>query len=113
MNMELSLHAELARQLAEVAARATEIRALDVKIQELFPPFFIRSSSGYRTIDELLDAFDKASGAPRQFEDIEESELSAFLARETRFGSWAEMVEAAKRDYVSRLLGVTPRPDPE
>lgn len=90
------------RHLEKLKERALQLHGKhQVPLVELMPESFIQRHSNFKTLQEMFDA----SGF-QQADDFSSDVGNAFIAQNTSFSSWSEMIDAASREWIKRQLGV-------
>lgn len=106
VRVDLSGLDKFKRKLEQIA------KPRNVPIAELLTPDFVRRHSRFASVDELHQAFgplpagqnDLAAGEADLAAQIASPEWDAFIARETPFASWGELLQAAGAEYYQRQL---------
>ena len=96
---------KLMKKFADLEKGAKELHGQhEVPFEELFPDDFMRKSTDFTSIAEMLDAsgFDVKTTA--DFEKIPDAEWYAFVLKRTRFADWSEMQMAAVKQYSLKKL---------
>jgi hypothetical protein len=71
-----------------------------VSLPELLPDDFIQQYTDFQTLQAMADA------CGIEAMEKQTAEFAKFISTHTRFGTWREMLEAAKAAYIKRKLGL-------
>jgi hypothetical protein len=99
--MEISGFDDLERNLQRLQWKAEALDGThDVPLPELMPDAFVRHHSRFDSLQALADA----SGI-EEAEEIGGEKWNAFIAENTSFPDWTEMLKAATAERTARKLG--------
>lgn len=76
-----------------------------VPIGDLLTPEFMRRNTPFSSVDEMFESGGFEVSGQEDFDEIR-PELDAFVARETRFTDWEDMLEAALIPWTKSQLGL-------
>ncbi len=76
----------------------------EVGISELLTASFLRRHTRFSSVDELFEGSGFVVACQEDFDRIPEDKWNAFITKETKFGGWKEMLEAAAAKWVERSL---------
>ncbi|MEK5057017.1 hypothetical protein BK126_18160 [Paenibacillus sp. FSL H7-0326] len=76
-----------------------------VSFDEMFNSYFMTRFTNFESIDEFFDRSGFNADTEEDFEAIHREELDAYVAKQTKFDSWEEMVGKATEEYIFKLLG--------
>ena len=76
-----------------------------VKIGELLNPSFISRYTRFSNIDEFFENSGLNFKSPEEFKDLPEEEIDAYIAEETAFSSFKEMIKAAGDEWLRKKMG--------
>lgn len=78
----------------------------EVQLGELFPPEFIRACSRFGSVGEFLTATGFRIQSADDLKAIPDEQWDSFVRANTSYGSWKEMVGAAKANWAKKRLGL-------
>ncbi len=96
---------EMQRKLRDLERKAQELDGKEIPMSELLTPAFLRGCTRFSSFQELCSASGFKVSSKEDFEAIPDLEWDAFIARESRFATWKEMLHSAGGAYTRRLLG--------
>lgn len=103
MGVEIHGEDELNKKLDEMIDKANELQGTsNVTGEELFTNKFMQENTKFSSIDEFENEskFDFSN-----FDNIDQEELDSFVAENTSFDSWEEMLGTASQEYAVKQLG--------
>ena len=105
MSVRIEVFEGLEEQLRELTdAHESVDGSHEIPMDELFPPDFMRTYTGF---DSLEDFFDKSSWTVEtreDFEQIPEKDFDEYVHRHTGFSEWDSMLTAAGREWITRQI---------
>lgn len=97
---------KLEKQLKQMEKGAKELsKTKHVSFGELFPASFMRKYTSFSSMDELLDASSFKSETQEDFEAIPDDEFDKYIAANTKFKTWEDMLGEATSQYAAKKLG--------
>lgn len=88
------------RRLNRISDNAKQLEGVNsVKVEDLMPPQYIVGQTKFSSVEEFM----VAGGITAQ-EQLEMPEWDQFVAKETKFDSWEEMVKDAGSQWVEKKL---------
>lgn len=106
MGFEIRGFDEVMARLDQLKRRAKEIDGEHaVPASELFTPEFMLRHSSLSTFDALIKAGGFAVARPEDFGAIPEDEWEKCVRMNTRFTSWAQMLDVAAGEWVAARIG--------
>ncbi len=98
--MSNGLH-QLSNQFRRMADNARALEGTQsVPMEELMPAPFVQRHSKFASFQEMTDA-----GGVKDQNDFEGEVWNDFVAENTTFASWEDMVQQAGGEWVSRKIG--------
>ena len=97
---------KLEKELKQLQKNAKKLsNTKQVSFKELFPNSFMKKYTSFSSMEELLDkrGFDVKS--TEDFKAIPADLLDKYIASNTKFKSWEEMLEKATSQYAMKKLG--------
>lgn len=76
---------------------------VQVDFKDLFTVSFMRKYTKYRSFEKFLLGGGFHIETQQDFEDLPEKNMDVHVARNTKFASWKEMLDAATDIYVRKL----------
>lgn len=90
------------QHLEQLKERAQQLQGKhQVPLAELIPESFIQPHYNFKTLQEMFDA----SGL-QQVEDFNSEIGNEFIAKNTSFAGWNEMLDSASREWIKRQLSI-------
>lgn len=78
-------------------------RGIDVPLSELLNSSFMTRHTSYTTLEELLEEAGVTLASEEDAKGLPTNEkLNAFIAENTRFKDWNDMIGVAAEEYISR-----------
>ncbi len=77
----------------------------EVPLSDLLNPAFMRKHTQYSSVDSFLEAGGFHAKTGEELKAIPEKDLDLYITRNTRFKSWADMINDATDEYISKHLG--------
>lgn len=71
-----------------------------VNFTELFDTSFMRKYTRYRSFEKFLAHSGFSITCQKDFEDLPEEKMDAFVKKMTKFSSWQEMLDVATDKYI-------------
>lgn len=71
---------------------------------EIFPDSYIRSVSRFSSLSEMLENNPEKITDAESFERADQTILDKFVAKETNFANWQEMLNDAGAELIARKL---------
>lgn len=97
---------QLQRDLKRMQENARKLDGLtEVSFSELFSPSFMREHTRFASIDALFAASGFKAETNEDLDAIPGKELDAFIAKNTSFSSFQEMLDEAGQQYIMDQLG--------
>lgn len=97
---------KLQRELKKLVERAAENEGQHfVRMDELFPDFFMMRYTNFASITEMMEKSGVQIECQNDLDNIPEEAFNAFIQKNSRFESWTEMKQAAAGDLMRRKLG--------
>lgn len=107
LRIEMKGFEALDRRLKELSKRVQELDGVNrVPLTELFPPTFIQQHSRFSSLESLIEASGFKIESQKDFENIPDDVWDRFIATNTTFSSWHEMLQAATAEWVKSKLGL-------
>ena len=100
MSLDTSGFDELEKKLEEIGG------SNQVSFGELFPDSFISTHTDFETIEELFEESDYEVESEEDFEQIPDEEWDEFIANNTVFSNWKDMMQKAFQRWVSKQLDI-------
>lgn len=75
-----------------------------VDFADLFDKSFMRKYTNYRTFEKFLQGGRFCIESQQDFEDLPEEQMDRHVEKNTRFGSWKEMIDFATDIYARKQL---------
>lgn len=104
MKIEIKGLDEVQRKLQDLRRRAENLSG-NVPMRELLTPDFLRSHSRFNSIEEMFEASGFKVETQDDFKNIPDEPWDEFIAKETTFPNWKEMLIAAGGEYAKRKFG--------
>ena len=76
-----------------------------IPFNELFTQDFIKRNSHFETLDDMFKQSGFSINSQEDFKNIPDKEWDNFIAGNTKFKNWKEMLDAAVNEWVKRKLG--------
>lgn len=96
---------KLQRQLDELQRKVEKASGThEVPIEELLTPDFMLRFTNFSSAQEMFDASGLDFETQEDFDALPVDQLDAFIAANTQFNTWDELVAAAGTEYVQRLF---------
>ncbi len=107
MGVEIKGLKEVQQKLNDLSRRASELDGQhSVPIADLLTPAFISKCSSYKSADELFDASGFKVKTQEDFAAIPDDAWDDFIRKNTAYGNWQEMLQAAGSVWVKKELGL-------
>lgn len=94
---------ELQNELKQLQKKAESLDGKSVSFYEMFPSSFMKKYTNFQDIDSFFDASGFNANTNEDFDKIPESELDSFVATNSKFSSWEEMLNVATELYFDSL----------
>ncbi|KLV07330.1 hypothetical protein C9I92_24825 [Photobacterium ganghwense] len=88
----------------QLVTKAKRLDGSGVSLNELMPPRFIQMHSKFASLDILMEASGFNVKTPADFKAIPAREWNQFIALNTNFESWQDMLSEAGRLYIHKQL---------
>ena len=94
---------ELNKHLEKMQRDAKDLqKTTNVSFDELFTNTFMNKHTRYESIDAFIES---GNFSQSNFEKIPDADLDKFVASETNFKDWQDMLDSAGADYALKKLG--------
>jgi hypothetical protein len=104
MKIEIKGLDQLTRKLEDLQRRAENLSG-NVPTRGILTPAFLRKHSRFSSIEEMFEASGFKVETQDDFKNIPDQPWDEFIAKETTFPNWKEMLSAAGGEYAKRKLG--------
>lgn len=106
MSVKITGLDKLEKQLKQMEKGAKELsKTKHVSFEDLFSTSFMRKYTSFSSMDELLDAGDFKVESQEDFEAIPDDEFDKYIAANTKFKNWEDMLSEATSQYAAKKLG--------
>lgn len=97
---------KLEKELKQLQKNAKKLsNTKQVSFKELFPNSFMKKYTSFSSMEELLDKSGFDVKSTEDFKAIPADLLDKYIASNTKFKSWEEMLEKATSQYAMKKLG--------
>ncbi|TFI70094.1 hypothetical protein [Carnobacterium divergens] len=97
---------DLEKHLNKISKTAKELDGdNEIPFNELFTSNFISKHTDYSTIEDFTSASGLDFSSQEAIEDINESVLDNFVASNSTFDSWEDMLASAIEEWVAKKMG--------
>lgn len=92
--------------LDELKKKLEGLKGLEksTQIAEVLTPDFMQKNSKFKSVEEMFKKSGFNVTTNEDFEKIPETELNAFVAQNTNFKNWSEMLKAATEMWVQKQM---------
>lgn len=98
---------KLQRQLNNLSRRAGALNGThSVQHDQMLTPAFMAKHTGFRDVDTFFGAGGFTVNSRADLEAIPDDQLDEWVRRNSKFGSWKQMLEAAGAQWVTSQLGL-------
>jgi len=95
------------RRLKGLNGRAQELDGMNrIPLSELFPPPFVQQHGRFSSFEDSIEAGGFKITSQEDFENIPHEVWDNFIAANTTFSSWRDMLEAATAEWFRSKLGL-------
>lgn len=77
-----------------------------VELGELLNPSFISRYTRFSNIDELFENSGLNFKSPEEFQNIPQENIDAYIAEETVFSSFQEMIKAGGEEWLRKKMSI-------
>ena len=103
MGVKITGFDDLEKSITDLQNQVEELpKEQSVTFEELFHQSFMKAHTKFSTFDELLLAGNYVIHSQEDFDAIPQSELDAFISKNTTFDSWDDMLSTAGTEYLSK-----------
>ncbi|WP_447878461.1 hypothetical protein [Serratia fonticola] len=96
--------------LNQLKKLAENVKKLDgthnVSVPDLLTPQFLAECSAFSSAQELFDKSGFTVNSPSDFKEIPDDEWDAFIAKNTTYDSWSDMLKKAGNEWVRKQLKI-------
>ena len=97
---------KLQKELKKMERNAKKLNGThQIPLNELFTSSFMRKHTKFSSIDAFFKASGFKADTQEDFEAIPDSELDKFVAKNTKFRTWEDMLGEAGSEYALKKLG--------
>lgn len=97
---------EFHRNLDKFQKNIERLQDAEVPFSELFPSGFMARNTNFTSFDDLLAKSGFKVETEEDFVNIPDVEWDVFIASDTRFANWEEMLQKAFEEYAQRKLAI-------
>jgi hypothetical protein len=106
MSIKLEGFDEAQRKLQDLIDKAQAIpKEEQIPLNQLLTPAFMREHTEFETVATMLEGSGFKIESAEDFTNIPEAEWDGFIAQNTEFSTWREMLQAAHVERVKRQMG--------
>lgn len=95
---------DVVRRLREMSEKARSLSGPH-KIAEWLTPAFMAMNTPFPTLEEFFKQSGFEVHTQEEYDHISQDQLDAFVAEQTLFHTWQEMVTAAARNWIVDQIG--------
>ncbi len=77
-----------------------------IPFSELFPQDFIRKNTTFQNIEDMFEHSGFTVNSQEDFKKIPDKEWDNFIASNTKFKNWKEMIDAASGEWIKKKIGL-------
>jgi hypothetical protein len=98
---------KLTRKLDDLSRRASELDGQhEIALPDLLTSEFIGKCSRFSSVDELFQASGYKFESLEDFKAIPDAEWDAYIAGNTSYSSWREMLDESVKQWTIKRLGL-------
>ena len=98
---------ELSKHLEDLAERAESVNGTqEVPLSEFLTPGFLARHTRFLSEGEMFEASGFKVESAEDFEKIPDAEWDSFIAQNTPFPTWSDMLSAAGTEWLQRKLSL-------
>lgn len=106
MKSGIKITGDFRKRLDDLAQKSRELAGQhQIPLSELMPGDFIGASSSFVSLEELFAASPFEIHSLDDFKAIPDEDWDRFISTNTSFATWAEMQQAAIREWTRQKLG--------
>jgi hypothetical protein len=106
MSMKISGLDDLQKQLATLRNNAERVSGTnEVPLAQLLNSEFLLLNTSFESVEDIFQRGGFTIQTQDDFERIPQDKLDALISAHSKFGSWAEMLQAAAQQHLARELG--------
>jgi transcriptional regulator of nitric oxide reductase len=96
---------QFGKELKKLQKKAQELeKGQSISFVDLFHDGFMRKFTKFDSIDDFFKNSPFEFETNEDFEKIDETELDKYVAENTRFSSWQDMLGTAGKEHIARQL---------
>lgn len=107
MSIKISGLDKMQRELKQLEKKIAQVSGPhSVPLDQLLPPAFMHRFTNYDSADEMIEKGGFAIRTPEDFTALPTEEWDRFIATNTQFATWSEMLSVAGNEYIARTLNL-------
>jgi hypothetical protein len=106
MNPGADEHGEVSAIVDELHERATALGEDEDALAHLFPPSFVQRHTEFESFEAFMAGSEWEVSSRAEFAAIPEDKFDAYVAEQSSFADWEEMLGQAGEAWMARQLGL-------
>lgn len=96
---------KLAENVQSLHSYGVPMEGVGVPLEELLDPPFMLNYTKFSTLTEMLENGGFPATSNEEFAQIPEADLDHWVAEQTEFPAWSEMLARAGQEWAARKIG--------